>query len=51
MKNSVRLMNKDEELEKIENKYDLEYYNNAINEYKNNPKTYTIDEIKNKLEL
>ena len=38
-------------LEKIEDEYDLESYNKAIKEYKNNPKTYTLDEVKEELGL
>ncbi len=38
-------------LEKIENEYDLESYNKAIEEYKNNPKTYTLKEVKEELGL
>lgn len=38
-------------LEKIEDEYDLECYRKAIKEYKNNPKTYTIDEVKKELDL
>ena len=38
-------------LEKIEDEYDLECYNKAIEEYKNNPKTYTLDEVKEELGL
>lgn len=38
-------------LEKIENEYDLELYNKAIQEYKKNPKTYTVEEIKKELGL
>ena len=38
-------------LEKIEDEYDLESYKKAINEYKNNPKTYTLDEVKEELGL
>lgn len=38
-------------LEKIEDEYDLECYKKAMNEYKKNPKTYTIDEIKRELDL
>lgn len=38
-------------LEKIENEYDLECYNKAIKEYKKNPKTYTMDEVKKELGL
>jgi RHH-type rel operon transcriptional repressor/antitoxin RelB len=37
-------------LEKIENEYDLKCYKKAMHEYKKNPKTYTIEEIK-KLEM
>ena len=33
-------------LEKIENEYDLECYKKAIEEYKKNPKTYTLEEVK-----
>lgn len=38
-------------LEKIENEYDLESYNKAIEEYKKNPKTYTLKEVKEELGL
>lgn len=38
-------------LEKIEDEYDLKSYNKAIKEYKKNPKTYTMDEVKKKLGL
>lgn len=38
-------------LEKIENEYDLECYKRAIEEYKKNPKTYTLDEVKKELDL
>lgn len=38
-------------LDKIENEYDLECYKKAIKEYKNNPKTYTLEEVKEELEL
>ena len=38
-------------LEKIEDEYDLECYEKAMKEYKNNPKTYTIDEAKKELGL
>lgn len=34
-------------IEKIENEYDLECYKKAIEEYKNNHKTYTMEEVKN----
>lgn len=38
-------------LEKIEDEYDLECYNKAIEEYKKNPKTYTMEEVKKELGL
>lgn len=38
-------------LEKIENEYDLESYNKAIEEYRKNPKTYTLEEVKEELGL
>ena len=38
-------------LEKIEQEYDLETYKKAIKEYEENPKTYTLDEIKKELGL
>ncbi len=38
-------------IEKIEDEYDLECYKKAIEEYKKNPKTYTISEVKEELEL
>ena len=38
-------------LEKIENEYDLDLYNKAIEEYNENPKTYTMDEVKEELGL
>lgn len=38
-------------LEKIEDEYDLECYKKAIEEYKKNPKTYTLEEVKEELEL
>lgn len=38
-------------LEKIKNEYDLDCYNQAIEEYKKNPKTYSMEEIKKKLNL
>ena len=36
-------------IEKIEDEYDLECYKKAIEEYRNNPKTYTIEEVKKEL--
>ena len=38
-------------LEKIEDEYDLKSYNKAIEEYKKNPKTYTMKELKKELEI
>ena len=38
-------------LEKIENEYDLKSYKKAIAEYKNNPLTYTLEEVKKELNL
>lgn len=38
-------------LEKIEDEYDLECYKKAIEEYKKNPKTYTLEETKKELGL
>ena len=38
-------------LEKIEDEYDLECYNKAIEEYRKNPKTYTMEEVKKELGL
>lgn len=38
-------------IEKIEDEYDLECYNNALKEFKNNPKTYTLEEVKKELGL
>ena len=35
----------------IENEYDIECYKKAIEEYEMKPKTYTLNEIKEKLEL
>lgn len=36
-------------LEKIEDEYDLECYKKAIEEYNKNPKTYTLEEVKEEL--
>ena len=36
-------------LEKIEDEIDLEAYNRAMEEYKKDPKTYTMKEIKKEL--
>lgn len=38
-------------LEKIEDEYDLECYEKAMKEFKKNPKTYTLDEVKKEIEL
>lgn len=38
-------------LEKIENEYDIESYRKAIEEYKKNPKTYTLEEVKKEMGL
>lgn len=38
-------------LEKIEDEYDLECYRKAMEEYKKNPKTYTMNELKEELGL
>ena len=38
-------------IEKIEDEYDLECYEKAIKEYEENPKTYTLDEVKKELGL
>ena len=38
-------------LEKIEDEYDLECYYKAMEEYKKNPKTYTMEEVKKELGL
>ena len=36
-------------LERIEDEYDLECYNKAMAEYKNNPVTHTLDDVKKEL--
>ena len=38
-------------LEKIEDEYDLECYKKAIEDYKKNPRTYTLEEVKGELGL
>lgn len=38
-------------IEKIEDEYDLASYEKAINEYKDNPQTYTLNDIKEELGL
>lgn len=38
-------------MERIENEYDLELFNKAINEYKDDPVTYSLDEVEKELGL
>lgn len=38
-------------LEKIEEEYDLDCYKKAIAEYKENPETYSLEEVKKELGL
>lgn len=38
-------------MERIENDYDLEIFNRAMAEYKNNPVTYSLDEVEKELGL
>ena len=38
-------------MERIEDEYDLECYKKAMEEYRKNPKTYTMDEVKEELGL
>ena len=38
-------------LEKIEDEYDLECYEKAMKEYKQNPVTYTLEEVKKELDI
>lgn len=38
-------------IEKIEDEYDLKCYYEAMEEYKKNPKTYTLEEVKKELKL
>lgn len=39
-------------VEKIDDdKYDLESYEKAMKEYKENPKTYTLEQIKKELDI
>ncbi len=38
-------------MEKIEDEYDLSTYNKALNEYKKDRATYTLDEVKEELNL
>ena len=38
-------------MEKIEDEIDLAAYNKAVEAYKKNPKTYTLDEVEKELSL
>lgn len=38
-------------MERIENEYDLEVFNKALEEYKNNPVTYSLGEAEKELGL
>ena len=38
-------------MERIETEYDLEMFDKALSEYKNNPVTYTLDEVERELGL
>lgn len=38
-------------LEKIEDEYDLESYNKAMKEYKENPKTYSHEEVREMMRI
>lgn len=38
-------------MERIENEYDLEAFTSAMREYKNNPVTYSLDEVEKELGL
>ena len=38
-------------LEKIEDEFDLRLYEEALKEYKDNPVTYTLDEVEKELDL
>lgn len=38
-------------MEKIENEYDLEMFGKALAEYKENPVTYSLDEVERELGL
>ena len=38
-------------MEAIEDEYDLECYNKAVEEFKKNPKTYTLEEVEKELGL
>ena len=38
-------------IERIENEYDLEMFDKAVKEYKENPVSYTLDEVERELGL
>jgi len=38
-------------MEKIEDEFDLKVYYEAMTEYKENPVTYTLDEVERELEI
>ena len=38
-------------MERIENEYDLEMFNNALAEYRENPVTYSLDDVERELGL
>ena len=38
-------------MERIENEYDLEVFDKAMAEYKNNPVTYSLDDVERELGL
>ena len=38
-------------MERIENEYDLEMFDKAMAEYKNNPVTYSLDDVERELGL
>ena len=38
-------------IERIEDEYDLKAYEKAMEEYKSNPKTYSLDEVERELGL
>lgn len=38
-------------MERIENEYDTELFNKAVEEYKSNPITYSLDEVERELGL
>ncbi len=42
---------RDAVIEKIENEYDLKSFKKALKEYKEDPTTYSLEEVKKELEL